>query len=90
MLIDWIANEGVRVSAIVADLKVTVGSHPLIKPVLDAGPAAVAECRKKRRCRSTHRLMRTRLMGTEPYDLWFEQSGDATSLVVPLRIPVPL
>ena len=33
--IDWIANEGVRVSAIVADLKVTVGSHPLMKPVID-------------------------------------------------------
>ena len=29
--IDWIANEGVRVSAIVADIKVAVGSHPLVK-----------------------------------------------------------
>ena len=42
-LIDWIANEGARVSAIVADLKVAVGANPVIRPVLDqvAPPAAV-------------------------------------------------
>ena len=33
--IDWVANEGVRVSAVVVDLKIAVGSHPLIRPLLD-------------------------------------------------------
>src|SRR5262249_52938115 len=34
--IDWMANEGVRVSSIVADLKMTMAAHPLVKPVLDS------------------------------------------------------
>lgn len=83
--IDWIANEGVRISAIVADLKVTVGSHPLVKPVLDEvqpPPPATEKASVP--------------AAAPPYgngsdnDLWFEQSGNVTSLVVPLRIPVPL
>ncbi|WP_291843755.1 DNA/RNA non-specific endonuclease [Bradyrhizobium sp.] len=80
--IEWIANEGVRVSAIVADLKVTVGSHPLVKPVLDEVQPPLPSTEK------------TPLPpAAPPYgnnELWFEQSGDRTSLVIPLRIPVPL
>jgi len=83
--IDWIANEGVRVSAIVADLKVTVGSHPLMKPVLDEVQPPLPTTEKA-----------SVPADTPPYgngsnnDLWFEQSGNVTSLVIPLRIPVPL
>jgi endonuclease G, mitochondrial len=83
--IDWIANEGVRVSAIVADLKVTVGSHPLVKPVLDEvqPPPAVTE--------KASAPANAPLSGNgSDHDLWFEQSGNVISLVVPLRIPVPL
>jgi endonuclease G, mitochondrial len=82
-LIDWIANEGIRVSAIVADLKVAVGNHPLVKPLLDqpmlpAPPPPVAP--EKSRVP----------FGPKDYgnDLWLEQSGDTTSLVVPIRIPL--
>ena len=79
-LINWIANEGVRVSAMVADLKVAIGSHPLVKSVLDgqAPPPAAPE----------KAVARTGA-GSPGTDLWVEQSGDATSLVVPVRIPIP-
>ncbi|WP_028345631.1 DNA/RNA non-specific endonuclease [Bradyrhizobium murdochi] len=80
--IDWIANEGVRISAIVADLKLTVDSHPLVKPVLDEVQPPLPE--------------KAAMPANAPpngngsdHDVWFEQSGDVTSLVVPLRIPVP-
>lgn len=82
--IDWIANEGVRVSAIVADLKVTVGSHPLMKPVLDEVQPPLPATEKA-----------PVPADTPPYgngsnnDLWFEQSGNVTSLVIPLRFPCP-
>lgn len=81
--IDWIANEGVRVSAIVADLKVAVGPHPQVKallnqPTLPAPPPPVGP------------EMGRVPFGAKPYgnDLWLEQSGDTTSLVVPIRIPI--
>ncbi len=80
-LIDWIANEGVRVSAIVADLKIAIGSHPLVKPILEGQepPTGTPETAS--------------VPGRRDFDgngLWVEQSGDSTSLVVPLRIPMPL
>jgi len=80
-LIDWIANEGVRVSSIVADLKMAIGSHPLVKPVLDgqAPPAASPE-------KATVSIPRN----GDGDGIWVEQSGDSASLVVPLRIPMPL
>jgi endonuclease G, mitochondrial len=80
--IDWIANEGARVSAIVADLKVIVGSHPLVKPVLDQQPSPPPVAREKA----------TTLKPAPSYgnDVWIEQSGDTTSLVVPIRVPLPL
>lgn len=88
--IDWIANEGVRVSAIVSDLKATVGSHPLIKPVLDEVQPPLPNAEKASVPADTPPY------GNAPYgngghnELWFEQSGNVTSLVIPLRIPVPL
>src|SRR5262249_7121721 len=39
-LVDWIANEGIRISSIVADLKVSMGTHPMVKAVLEAAPPA--------------------------------------------------
>src|SRR5882757_3308298 len=69
--IDWIANEGVRVSAIVADLKVTVGSHPLVKPVLDEQPPPPIVTEE------------SEVPPIAPFhgnDLWFERSGSVTSL----------
>jgi endonuclease G len=86
-LIDWIANEGVRVSAIVSDLKIALGSHPLLKPVLDEQPSPPPATEK------ATLPVGTPVAGSYPAggynDVWFEQSGDVTSLVVPLRIPVP-
>lgn len=86
-LIDWIANEGVRVSSIVADVKVAVGTHPLVKtmlaqPTLPAPPPPVGP--------ETGKLPFGAPSGAKPYgnDLWLEQSGDITSLVVPIRIPM--
>jgi endonuclease G, mitochondrial len=80
-LIDWIANEGVRVSAMVADLKVAISTHPLVRPVLDGqGPPPAAP----------EKAIVPTLREARGTDLWIEQSGDSTSLVVPVRIPVPL
>jgi endonuclease G len=82
--IDWIANEGARISAIVADLKVAVGSHPMIQPVLDqvpSPPPVLAAIPEKA------------VMPANPAfgaDIWIEQSGDAASLVVPIRVPMPV
>ena len=79
-LIDWIANEGVRVSSIVADLKVAIGAHPLVRPVLDgeAPPPATPE-----------KAVAPPAPGVPGTDIWVEQSGDSASLVVPVRIPMP-
>jgi endonuclease G len=82
--IDWIANEGARVSSIVADLKVAVGSHPLMKPVFDQlpppppVPTPIAE---------------KDMIAAAPApnaDVWIEQSGGLASLVVPIRVPMPV
>jgi endonuclease G len=81
-LIDWEANEGIRVSSILADLKASMGRHPMIEAVLSAkaptGPEAVHGARavSPRSQRSS--------------DVWVEQTGSRASLVVPLRIPVEL
>lgn len=80
--IDWIANEGIRISAIVADLKISVGSHPLIKPVLDEEEPP-----------TRHEIEKTpQPVVPTPFgaNLWFEQSVDGTSLVVPVRVPLPM
>lgn len=82
--IDWIANEGARVSSIVADLKVALGSHPLVKPVLDQAPPSPPPVGREDK---KSLPLNSAFYGNE---IWVEQSGDATSLVVPFRIPMPL
>jgi endonuclease G, mitochondrial len=81
--IDWIANEGIRISAIVADLKIAVGSHALIRPVLDEVEPP-----------TRHEVQRAQSPSivTAPYgtNVWVEQSVDGASLVVPLRVPLPM
>jgi endonuclease G len=78
-LIDWIANEGVRVSAIVADLKVAIGSHPLVKSLLDGQSPPPTAPEKAVIPGSSDRCQT---------GVWIEQSGDSTSLVVPIRVPI--
>jgi endonuclease G len=87
-LINWIANEGIRVSAIVADLKMAVGSHPLIKPVLNQ-PTLPAPQTASEDITAPYRKapVSVATYGTDP---WIEQSGNVTSLVVPFRIPIAL
>ena len=82
-LIKWIANEGVRVSAIVGDLKIAMATHPLVKPVLDepAPPASAPEKAMMPLRRDTD---------GNGNGIWVEQSGESTSLVFPIRIPLPL
>src|SRR5262249_54161171 len=41
--IDWIANEGIRVSSIVRALISSISTHPMVRTVLDASPAPVPE-----------------------------------------------
>ncbi|MBR0839379.1 DNA/RNA non-specific endonuclease [Bradyrhizobium liaoningense] len=80
--IDWIANEGIRISAIVADLRISVGSHPLIKPVLDEEEPP-----------TRHEVERVpQPAAATPFgaNLWVEQTVDGTSLVVPVRVPLPM
>src|SRR5262249_25767756 len=73
-----------RVSAIVADLKIAVGSHPLIKPVLDEEEPTARE--------SIGKVELSAPVVAAPYSAsaWVEQSGDGTSLVVPIRVPLPM
>ena len=79
--IDWIANEGIRISAIVADIKVAVGSHPLIKPVLDEEEPPIRQERAKAPVPAA--------VPAFGANAWVEQSLDGTSLVVPIRVPLP-
>jgi len=77
--VDWIANEGIRVSSIVRNLGDKVGSHPMVKAALE-GPPSAPESRSG--LPKSGRPDRT--------NVWVEQTGDSMSLVVPLRIPVDL
>lgn len=79
--IDWIANEGIRISAIVADIKVAVGSHPLIKPVLDEEEPPIRQ--------ETARAPVPAAVPAFGANAWVEHSLDGTSLVVPIRVPLP-
>jgi endonuclease G len=78
--IDWMANEGVRVSAIVTDLKAHMAAHPLVKPVLD--PQALAPV-------PSEKVLAAAGAGPRGTDPWIEQSGGTASLVIPLRVPLP-
>jgi endonuclease G, mitochondrial len=98
-MIDWIANEGVRISAVVADLKVALASQPLLKPVLDEEPSPLPPATAEKVALPAGMPVGASYKngsynngshnGGSYNDVWFEQSGDVTSLVVPLRIPVP-
>jgi endonuclease G, mitochondrial len=76
-LIDWIANEGIRISSIVRHLSLEVATHPLVKLVLSTGeveaPAGEIATDKRR---------------DEGKAFWIEQSGNVVSLVVPIRVPL--
>ncbi len=77
--IDWIANEGIRVSSLVKELQAKLGTHPMVKAALEAGPApvtieSVASAAPKAR--------------NGKAGMWVEQTGDATNLVVPVRVPI--
>lgn len=78
--IDWIANEGVRVSSIVADLKMRMGSHPLVQPLLDSQTVAPVP---------SENIAAASLTRPPGVELWIERSGDAASLVIPVRVPLP-
>jgi endonuclease G, mitochondrial len=79
-LIDWIANEGIRVSSIVRHLNLELGSNAFVKLVLESGLSEPPIEEATRGPRGAAHASQT-----EP---WFEQSGDRVSLVVPVRLPV--
>ena len=76
-LIDWIANEGIRISSIVRHLSLEMSTHPVVKLVLSAGEteAAIDE-------------VTTDLRRDQRKTFWIEQSGGTVSLVVPIRVPL--
>ncbi|MCK1713031.1 MULTISPECIES: DNA/RNA non-specific endonuclease [unclassified Bradyrhizobium] len=80
--IDWIANEGIRISSIVADLKIAVGSHPFIRPVLDEEEPPTRH--------EVERVLPPAAATPYGANVWVEQSVDGTSLVVPIRVPLPM
>jgi endonuclease G, mitochondrial len=81
-LVDWIANEGVRISSILAHLTDRLGSHPMISALLSTpAPAPEAVLGIKSRSMAGYASA-----GGQP--VWLEQSGGSTSLVVPLHIPM--
>ena len=79
--VDWIANEGIRISSIVADLKLSMGNHPMVKAALSQTPP-LPEMSPARAV--------DKQPAAGPLGVWVEQAGDSTSLVVPLRIPIGL
>ena len=79
--VDWIANEGIRISSIVADLKLSMGNHPMVKAALSQTPP-LPEMSPARAV--------DKQPAAGPLGVWVEQTGDSTSLVVPLRIPIGL
>jgi endonuclease G, mitochondrial len=79
-LVDWIANEGIRVSSIVKDLKVRFGTNAVVKSALEAGPFVAVESMG---VGGTH-------SAPTRSDVWVEQDGNQARLVVPVRIPIDL
>lgn len=79
-LVDWIANEGIRVSSIVKDLKAKFGTNAVVKAALDVGPFMATEA-------ASVIAGSSRPAGA---NLWVEQDSNGTSLVVPVRIPIEM
>jgi endonuclease G len=76
-LIDWIANEGIRISSIVRHLGLKMSAHPLVKLVLASGQSEPA---------TEEFLPAVRPNGNE--DVYVEQKGDKLWLVSRLRTPL--
>lgn len=80
-LVDWLANEGMRISVIVNDMKLALGGNPLVKTALESAPPSTE---------STATLKTKVEKQPMPAGVWVEQTGDTASLVVPMRIPIEL
>jgi endonuclease G len=78
-LVDWIANEGIRISAIVKHMLAKIGTHSMVRAAIDTAPPAPEAF--------TGGLAATR---SERTGAWVEQTGDTISLVVPVRVPMEL
>lgn len=86
-LVDWIANEGIRISSIVEHLRQNVGNDPLVKGVLSAPEVApLAPIATLNGVGSYARHDG----GGNGSAFWVEENGDSASLVLPLRIPIDL
>ena len=77
--IDWIANEGIRISAIVNFIKTATGSHPLVKAALTTAPPALPES-----------AVPGGVEAKTQANAWVEQTGATATLVVPMRIPIDI
>jgi endonuclease G len=78
--IDWIANEGIRISSIVRSLRKNVGGEPLVTAALDSSPPM------------PEGLLSSGQARIRPMDhtggYWVETYGEGASLVVPLKFPM--
>jgi len=75
--IHWIANEGIRISAIVNFIKTATGSHPLVKAALTTAPPPAPES-----------AVSGGVELKSQANVWVEQTGATATLVVPMRIPI--
>lgn len=81
----WLANEGIRISAIVEELNRSLGSHSLIRTVLN--PPAQAD---RNGAGTESAFVGNRRPVDEGEQFWAEDDGQDVSLVVALRFPLPL
>jgi endonuclease G len=77
--VDWIANEGIRISSIVNHLLAKVGNEPLVQSALNGSGSAPL---------STERVSPNGHKRLSGGDFWAETDGDSVSLVIPIRIPL--
>jgi len=75
--IHWVANEGIRISAIVNFIKTATGSHPLVKAALTTAPPLAPES-----------AVSGGVELKSQANVWVEQTGATATLVVPMRIPI--
>jgi len=75
--IDWIANEGIRISRILEFLKGNLADHPLARLVLDAPPASWPESTSARKVGG----------GSGAYDIHHDGHG-TTRILIPIEIGV--
>jgi len=82
--VDWIANEGIRVSAIVNHLRTKLGNDHWVRTVLNAPVVSAPESDSPQRGTPRARAL------SNANGIWAENDGNTVSLVVPLRIPLEL